>query len=207
MTSVAVRKQRDPIRVLLADDHPVVREGLRAALADDPQIDIVGEASNGEEAVQMAEQLAPDVVLMDITVPRMTGLRATSELSSRAPKTKVLVLSMHDSREYVVQVLRSGASGYVLKDASPTDLRHAIEIVASGAAFFSPSISQVLVERMPPRGARSATSHATVVAARTRGPRTYRRGGVEQADRWLAGHQRANRRDASRADHQEARHP
>ncbi len=145
MTSVAVRKHRGPIRVLLADDHPVVREGLRAALLDYPHIDIVGEASNGEEAVRMAEQLAPDVVLMDITMPRMTGLRATSELSCKAPDTKVLVLTMHDSREYVVQLLRSGAKGYVLKDASPTELRHAIEIVASGAPFFSPSISQVLV--------------------------------------------------------------
>ena len=159
MTSVAVRRHRGPIRVLLADDHPVVREGLRAALAGYVQIDVVGEASDGEEAVRMAEQLAPDVVLMDITMPRMTGLRATSELSSRVPKTKVLVLTMHHSREYVVQVLRSGARGYVLKDASPIELRHAIEIVASGAPFFSPSISQVLVNEClrEARGPRRAT--------------------------------------------------
>lgn len=135
------------IRLLLVDDHPIVREGIRAALSADDRLRVVGEASTGEEAVRMTELLAPDIVLMDITMPGMNGLLATRHIHRTAPKTQVLVLTIHDSREYVLEILRSGARGYVLKDASPDELLRAIEVVASGEPFFSPGISEVLLEQ------------------------------------------------------------
>ncbi len=143
-----------PIRLLLADDHPVVREGIRAALSSDARFRIVGEASNGEEAIRMTELLEPDVVLMDITMPGTSGLQATRAIRRSTPHAKVLVLTIHESREYVRQILRCGARGYLLKDAAPQELRRAIEIVAKGEPFFSPSVSQVLLDEFlqAPRG-------------------------------------------------------
>lgn len=140
------------IRLLLVDDHPVVREGLRSCLAAQPRFQIVGEAASGEEALRLAARLKPDLVLMDINLPGINGLEAAARLRKLAPVTKVLILSMHDRREYVAQVVHSGARGYVLKDASPAELVQAIESVHRGEAFFSPPVAAAMLEALTPTG-------------------------------------------------------
>lgn len=137
-------KQR--IRVLLVDDHHIVREGIRSSLMDESAIAIVGEASNGKVALQKIKELAPEVVLMDLNLPVMGGLEATRLISDRYPQTKVIALTVHDSDEYILEILRSGARGYVLKNTSPEQLIMAIKSVAEGNAFFSPSVSRLLLE-------------------------------------------------------------
>jgi len=134
------------IKVLLADDHFLVRQGLRSSLSDYPNIDIVGEASNGREAVDKAQRLSPDVVLMDINMPEMNGLEATAALRKRGSGARVLALTVHNNKQYILQIIRSGAQGYVLKDTSPDELVRGIQAVQSGEAFFSPSVSGVVLQ-------------------------------------------------------------
>lgn len=134
------------IRVLLSDDHRIVREGIRSSLADYDFISIVGEAVDGKTALQKIKDLSPDIVLMDLNMPQMSGLEATKIAREKFPNTKVIALTMHDNKEYVSQILRSGAQGYVLKDTSPEQLVQAIQSVANGEAFFSPSISRILLQ-------------------------------------------------------------
>jgi two-component system response regulator NreC len=136
------------ITVLLADDHRIVREGLRSTLSTFPSIRIVGEAANGREAVQKAAELNPHVVLMDINMPEMDGLEATAEIRRTLPQVKVMALTVHDSREYVLEILRVGARAYVLKDTSPEELARAIEGVARGEAFFSPPAATVVLHEL-----------------------------------------------------------
>jgi DNA-binding NarL/FixJ family response regulator len=135
------RSQR--IRLLLADDHPIVLDGIKAHLRAQPEFEIVGVAANGEEALVKARALLPDVVLMDITMPRMNGLEATAHLRKQVPDTRVLILTMHNSKEYIAQMLRMGARGYLLKDGSPAELVRAIKAVHEGEVFFSPAITKV----------------------------------------------------------------
>jgi two-component system nitrate/nitrite response regulator NarL len=139
---------KNRIRLLLADDHPFVIEGLRFYLAAQEQFEIVGEASNGREAIQKARDLQPDIVLLDISMPDMNGLDAAKALCKQNSQIKVLVLSAHDSREYVMQMILCGAQGYVLKDSSPTELSRAIESVYRGEAFFSPHVSKMLLNEV-----------------------------------------------------------
>ncbi|HID86344.1 MAG TPA: response regulator transcription factor [Anaerolineae bacterium] len=134
------------IRVLLADDHTILREGIRALLAAQPDIEVVGEAANGREAVARARELQPDVVLMDIAMPLLNGLEATRRIKKEHPEIGVLVLTMHDSQEYVSQILRAGASGYVIKEAAAEDLVSAIRAVHGGGAFLHPSVARMLVD-------------------------------------------------------------
>jgi DNA-binding NarL/FixJ family response regulator len=134
------------IGILLVDDHGVVREGIRSYLLGRKQFKILGEAVDGREALAKVKQLKPDVVLLDINLPKMNGLMVTERLRSEAPNTKILVLTVHNNREYVSQIVRSGARGYVLKDASPEDLVRAIETVHRGHVFFSQSVAQVLLQ-------------------------------------------------------------
>ncbi len=134
------------ITLLLADDHALVRQGIRSSLDRHPSIQIVGEAVNGAEAVRKSEQLLPDVVLMDLNMPEMSGLDATPAIRKKCPHTRVIALTVHDNKEYVFQVLRRGASGYVMKDTSPEELVRAIESVAQGDAYFSPRVSHILLE-------------------------------------------------------------
>ena len=134
------------IRVLLADDHAIVRKGLRALLEGEAGIEVIGEAEDGREAVQMTQQLLPDVVLMDITMPALNGLEATRQIKQRFPEVKVLILTRHANEEYIFQILRAGASGYVVKKAAPTELLLAIKAVYRGDSFLSPSISRQVVE-------------------------------------------------------------
>ncbi|SIQ10048.1 response regulator transcription factor [Marinobacterium stanieri] len=132
------------IRVLLVDDHPLVIDGIQARLEDEGGIEVVGRASNGQEAVDVAQQLQPDVILMDISMPVMNGLEATRVLQEKMPETRVLILSMHDNREYMVQLIQSGAKGYILKDVSAAEMVSAVETVYRGGTYFSSSASQTL---------------------------------------------------------------
>ncbi|MBI4464793.1 MAG: response regulator transcription factor [Acidobacteria bacterium] len=135
-----------PIRILLADDHRIVRQGLRRILEEHPQIEVVAEASDGREAVQLAQEKKPDVVVMDIAMPHLNGMEATRQILRRLPSTKVLVLSMYSDESYVVQVLEAGAKGYLLKDSADTELVQAVQAVRNGKSFFSPLISKILLD-------------------------------------------------------------
>jgi DNA-binding NarL/FixJ family response regulator len=130
-----------PIRVLVADDHTIVRSGIRHVLESEPGFTVVAEASTGGEALELASSLHPDVVVLDISRPGESGLRVAAELRRRVPETHVLILSMHDNTEYVLESLRAGAHGYLLKDTAATELRDAIRAVRRGESFFSPVIA------------------------------------------------------------------
>jgi two-component system nitrate/nitrite response regulator NarL len=134
------------IRVLLVDDHPLVLDGINACLSSESHIEVVGQANNGLEALELAEVLQPDVVLMDVTMPVMNGLEATRELKKRFPDYRVLILSMHENREYILQLIQSGAAGYVLKDVPSDELVKAIEIVHKGGTYFSSKASETLMK-------------------------------------------------------------
>lgn len=133
------------IRILLVDDHPVVRQGLRKILAGFDEIAIEGEACSGREAIELARTLRPDVVVMDISMPDMGGIEATGALRREAPEVKVLALSMHDNATYIKEALRAGARGYILKDSSPKDLVEAISNVNAGTTPMSPQAASALV--------------------------------------------------------------
>ncbi len=134
----------DKIKVLLADDHIVVRQGLRALLAAEPDIEIVGEADNGRQAVQMIRKEAPDVALIDIAMPVLNGLEATRQITRSNPATKVLILSSYSDDEYIQQVTEAGAAGYLVKQTAANDLLKAIREAHKGNAFFSPAIAKRL---------------------------------------------------------------
>jgi DNA-binding NarL/FixJ family response regulator len=136
----------EKIKVLLAEDHTIVRKGIRALLAAEADIEVVGEAENGRVAVERVQELAPDVVVMDITMPELNGIEATCQIRRRFPRVKVLMLSMHSNEDYVVQVLRCGASGYLVKETLPAELVSAIRAVSRGEAFLSPSISRKVID-------------------------------------------------------------
>jgi len=134
------------IRVLVVDDHTIVRDGICALLALAGDIEVVGEATNGNEALKMVSKLHPDVVLMDIAMPIMGGLEATRRISKEFPKTKVLVITQHDDKEYVFPVLESGASGLISKAGASSELASGIRSVYRGDSFLSPSVARLLVE-------------------------------------------------------------
>ena len=135
------------IKILIADDHPVVRKGLWSCLSAKTNFKIVGEASDGAVAIQKVKELAPDVVLMDIDMPQKDGLEVTHVLRKESPNVKVLILSMQSNRDTVLRIIKAGARGYVLKDASTDELVRAIEAVNAGEAFFSPSVAQIALNQ------------------------------------------------------------
>lgn len=135
-----------PIRVLVADDHAIVRTGIRHVLEGEPGFAVVGEASNGTEALALALELRPDVAVLDISMPGVSGLQAAAELRLRLPETRVLILSMHDNTEYVLESLRVGVHGYLLKDSAAAELGDAIRAVCRGESFFSPPVARQLGE-------------------------------------------------------------
>ena len=133
------------IRILLVDDHAVVRQGFRAILAAEPDMEIVGEAANGRDAVEFAERLRPDVVVMDVAMPELNGIEATRRLAESTPRTRILALSMHKDSVYVREILRAGARGYLLKDAFDSDLLAAVRAVARGDGYLSPAVSDAVL--------------------------------------------------------------
>ena len=134
----------NPIRVLVADDHSVVREGLRHVLAGVPELTVVGEAGTGPDAMALAATARPDVVLLDLTMPGAGGLEVLRHLRTTLPEIRVLILSVHDDPEYVLESVRAGAHGYLRKDSSPAEIRQAIRAVHAGDAYFSPPVARHL---------------------------------------------------------------
>ena len=134
------------VKILLADDHTIVRHGLRRMLEERPDWQVVAEACDGREAVRLAEQHKPDVAIIDVAMPMLNGIETTRQLVRKVPGLKVLILSMHVDEVYVTQILKAGASGYLLKDSADTDLFHAVAAVAQGQSFFSPAIARLMVD-------------------------------------------------------------
>jgi len=134
------------VRILVADDHGVVRRGLRLQLEQHEDFEVAGEAADGREAVRLAEDVQPDVVIMDIAMPNLNGIEATAQIVKRNPKTGVIILSMHSDETYIVRTLAAGAKGYLLKDTAEADLQRAVRAVAQGKPFFSPAIAQALLD-------------------------------------------------------------
>lgn len=135
-----------PIRILIADDHTILRQGLRRILTQAPDFEVVGEASSGVEAVEQATLLKPDVVIMDIAMKELNGIEATRQIARSSPHTAVLVLSMYSDEPYVIRATRAGARGYLLKDSIEEDLLQAIRVAHTGQPFFSPLIAKILLE-------------------------------------------------------------
>jgi DNA-binding NarL/FixJ family response regulator len=134
-----------PIRIVLADDHNLLRAGIRALLQELPGVEVVGEAADGREALTLVASLRPNLVLMDIAMPQLNGLEAAARMAKEFPKVRVIILSMHATEEHVLQALRAGAAGYLLKDASTAELGLAVQAVARGETYLSPPVSKYLV--------------------------------------------------------------
>jgi DNA-binding NarL/FixJ family response regulator len=136
---------REKIRILLADDHAVVRQGFKMILAAQPDMEIVGEAGNGREALDLAGQLQPDVIVMDVAMPELNGIEATRRVADLSPRSRVLALSMHKDSVYVREILRAGARGYLLKDSISSDLLAAVRAVSRGEGYLSPGVSDAVL--------------------------------------------------------------
>ncbi|MEQ1945669.1 MAG: response regulator transcription factor [Bryobacteraceae bacterium] len=135
-----------PTRILIADDHLLIRHGIRTILASDPTVTIVGEATDGLEAVSMAEKLRPDIAIIDLSMKNLNGIDATSQIARRLPATGVIVLSMYSDERYVNRAVRAGAKAYVVKDSTEEDLIRAIRAVQAGQTYFSPGVAKLLLE-------------------------------------------------------------
>jgi two-component system response regulator NreC len=135
-----------PIRILLADDHTVVRKGLRLLLESQPDFQVIADAANGRETIALVERHTPDVVVMDVAMPGLNGIEAARQISAKFPQTAIVFLSMHSDEGYVLKALKSGARAYLLKDSAENDLINAVKAVREGKAFFSPAISKMMIE-------------------------------------------------------------
>ncbi len=162
------------IRVLVADDHTVVRQGIRHVLEGDPEFSVVGEAGTGAEALALALRERPDVVLLDLTMPDGTGIHVLQRLRDQAPEIRVLVLSVHDEREYVIESVRAGAHGYLRKDSTPAEIRQAVRAVQAGDSYFSPVVARHLTAAL--RGGGGAPMPPTEDEGRRAPHRISRRG-------------------------------
>ena len=151
------------MKILLADDHTIVRQGLKLILSAHPDMEVVGEAANGREAVEMADKLRPDVVLMDVQMPELNGIEATKKMVAAQPRIRILVLSMHKESVYVREILKAGARGYILKDAIDTELLNAVRSVAKGDGYISPAVAGALNEK-----GKHATSPVDLLSTRER---------------------------------------
>ena len=137
---------KKPYRIIITEDHTILRQGLRVLLSSDPDFKIVGEAEDGRESVRLAEALSPDLILMDLSMPKMTGIEAIGEIKKRSTDIKIVVLTVHGGEEYVLSALEAGADGYVLKDANRDELTTAIRKVLEGKRYLSPDISGKVIE-------------------------------------------------------------
>ena len=137
---------KEKYRVVIAEDYTILREGLKALLSSDPVFEIVGEAADGREAIQCVERLKPNLVLMDLSMPRMNGMDAIREIKKRSSPTKILVLTIHRAEEYILATLKAGADGYILKDSTQSELMMAVKSVLAGKHFISPGISEKVIE-------------------------------------------------------------
>ncbi len=137
---------KKPYRIIITEDHTILRQGLRVLLSSDPDFKIVGEAEDGREAIRLAEALSPDLILMDLSMPKMTGIEAISEIKKRSTDIKIVVLTVHGGEEYVLSALEAGADGYVLKDANRDELTTAIRKVLEGKRYLSPDVSGKVIE-------------------------------------------------------------
>lgn len=156
------------IRVLIADDHTIMRAGLRSLLEKEDQIEVVAEAENGRKAVQLAVEHKPDVVVMDVSMPDLNGIEATSQVLESLPDAKVIALSMHTDKRFVMGMLRAGASGYLLKDCASQELASAIISVASNKKYLSPDIAGVVIEDSLYGGQQEGESVSSMISARER---------------------------------------
>src|SRR5882724_12451250 len=147
-----VKTTKEKIKVLVVDDHPVVRKGLQSCLARQDRLRIVGEASDGDEALGKTRELDPDIVLMDIDLPRMNGLAVTELLRKEQSRVKVLVLSVHTNKEFIFRIIQAGAHGFISKEAPPDELLRAIESVYAGEPFFSPEIAKAALNQLVSSG-------------------------------------------------------
>ena len=134
------------VKLIFADDHGIVRDGLRTLFRSDRMFAVAGEASNGEEAVQLAAKLKPDIAILDISMPKLNGIEATKIIKSRHPEIKVLILTIHDREDFVYELIQAGASGYVLKNAAKREIFEAVRTVAGGESYFSPGVSKLQID-------------------------------------------------------------
>jgi DNA-binding NarL/FixJ family response regulator len=156
------------IRVLLADDHKIVREGLRSLLEREPDIDVIAMADNGRMAVQLAGEIMPDVAVIDVAMPDMNGIEATRRICRENPEIKVLTLSMHSARRFVTEALSAGAKGYLLKDCASEELVRAIRTVAANETYLSPKVAGLIVKDYLKRSPESATAADSLLSTRER---------------------------------------
>ena len=157
------------VRILIAEDHTIVRKGLCSILKNEKDIDVIGEAENGKEAIKKVEELTPDVVVMDISMPLLNGLEATRQIKKRFPEVKVLILTVHSNEEYILEILKAGASGYLVKKAAPEELVAAIHAVSRGNSFLSPSVSKSVIKKfLQVAGAEAGLEKSSLLTERER---------------------------------------
>jgi len=149
----------DRVRVLIADDHPLIRQGLVKVIRLDPSLDVIGEASDGEEVIEKAAQLSPHIIIMDLNMPRMDGLEATKQIKQRFPDIKVVALTVEDSEQKVVEVIRAGVSGYILKDVDPDALASTIKAVYKGEMVVHPGITAMLCRELGQESSEADRNH------------------------------------------------
>jgi DNA-binding NarL/FixJ family response regulator len=176
------------LRVFLADDHAVVREGLKALINAQPGMEVVGEAGDGLDACECVPKLRPDVVIMDVSIPGLTGAQATERLRRECPAVKVLALTVHEDKGYIRQLLAAGAAGYVLKRAAAEELIHAIQVVAAGGVYLDPTMAGKVVGGFVRRAAEASTANGAALSERE----------VEVAQLTAAGH--SNKEIAARLE-------
>jgi len=156
------------IRIILADDHAIVRHGLSKLLREKEDLEVIAEASDGREAVELVREMSPEVVIMDVAMPELNGMEATRKIVRDFANVKVIALSMHSGRKFVIEMLQAGASGYLLKDCAFDELVDAIRVVTTNKTYLSPSITDVVVENYVRHGARSGSSAFSVLTQRER---------------------------------------